>query len=374
LIYSTDFEQLAGSINYLAVNKYLRDLGWTELPTKRENIKVYQLDNEDGFFQVDLPESREFRDYNQAMHRVIQNISNSLGKSVEQIILELLNPLSDILKFRISGENAEFGSLLIEDGLSLFDYSKKLIAATAKDIVQPRLTHMGRPDTQTADFMKNCRLGQTEIGSYIISVVCPMATIDKNGLRQLTLFDEISLSSQSFTRKVVNKLLSSVQIVKESVIKGGLEELILKNVDRQEDVISTDFLDALIKINSARYDLDISLKYAPTIKENTLSLTNVSFDHDYCEPIRVLIDKIKGVQEKNATYIGRITRLSALPDVDSREGGSITIVYLDANSKKKETKLDLTKDDYQSAIFAHAAGKYVKITEDVNESSLEVLE
>jgi len=52
MIYSADFFKLSGKLNPIDTSKYLRDLGWTEIATNITQIKVFQLENQYGFFKL----------------------------------------------------------------------------------------------------------------------------------------------------------------------------------------------------------------------------------------------------------------------------------------------------------------------------------
>ena len=59
--------------------------------------------------------------------------------------------------------------------------------------------------------------------------------------------------------------------------------------------------------------------------------------------------------------IGRIKKLEFSPDVQKRKIGTITVVYLDENDKRKTVTANLDKNDYDKAMKAHEKGCYVEI-------------
>ena len=362
MIYSVDFRELAGKIKHVVVAKYLHDLGWSEIPSRRESVKIFQTECKNDFFQIDLPVSRDLRDYNAAMYSAMEIIAQSNKKSVEQVILELLNPLSDVLRLRIKEPDIEAGSILFEDAIQLYDSAKKLLMATAMDVVRPQLYHVGRPENSIVEFINSCRFGQTEIGSYVVSIVCPISKIDKNQFVQLSIFNDADEGAQSLTRKVVNKLITSVDKVKAAINKGNLDDFIDDNVGTSDNV-SANFLDALSSINIYRNDstLDIMAIYAPTIRGNRLSNTAVSIDHDYYMPIDTLAKKYKIVQESEKTYFGMVKKLDAPPDPSARKHGNVSIVFLDDNQKAALASVVLSPENYDAAIEAHRLGKTVKV-------------
>ena len=69
--------------------------------TKRENIKIFQFERNDEFFQVIIPMDRSLNDYREAMYKAVETVAIAEAKSVEQVMLYLLNPNTDILKIRL---------------------------------------------------------------------------------------------------------------------------------------------------------------------------------------------------------------------------------------------------------------------------------
>ena len=127
-----------------------------------------------------IPIEKDLADYKQAMFEAIEQIALLEGQSTEQLMLYLLNPNTDILKIRLQKKDIEAGSISFDDAINLFENTKKLIAATAQDVLHPRYIHQGRQEDAVSQFINNCKFGQTEIGSYIISVVCPFAELDES--------------------------------------------------------------------------------------------------------------------------------------------------------------------------------------------------
>lgn len=57
-------------------------------------------------------------------------------------MLYLLNPNTDILKIRLDKKEVESGNIMFDDAIQLFDNAKKLIAATALDVINPKKSIM----------------------------------------------------------------------------------------------------------------------------------------------------------------------------------------------------------------------------------------
>lgn len=374
MIYSTDFLDICRNLNYIEIVKYLVDLGWEQITVKRKDIKIFQKKDRRDFAQVTIPMDSTLNDFAEAMFNAAKVVSESENKSLEQTILEWLNPMSDIVRVRIDNADIYGGSINIEDGFLLFDNVKKLISATANDVISPSQYHSGRPFDAVQQFMSNCRLGQTEIGSYITNVICPFYNIDKDGVEQITLFEPEEVRRHSFTRKVTTKLLTSIARVKETIDSG---EDLFSITESKTDCISINFLDSLQCLQLHKKDavLDLGIKWAPTVKSE-LQSSSIRLTHEYCEPIRSVVQSYKSkkdvVENNLQEFVGLISKLNGDPSIEQRKQGEITFVTLDKQKGKSITlKAILSADDYNAiGIEAHRKGSYVRIKGELHEKIL----
>ena len=379
MIYSVDLNEMAGKINHVNLCKYVSDLGWKKYRGKtREGIAIYQKYIGNNFYQITIPCNRNFSDYAYAMRKVVEILSYTEGKSEEQLILELLNPLSDILRVRHISPDVENGSILFEDAINLFENSKKLLLNSALDCCCYKKIYRGRPPENVQQFISSCRYGQTEIGSYVISLVCPFMSLEDSGVKQLTFFTEEEDASISITRKATRKLIESTYEVKEAIETGkNLSELI----EDPNKNISVSFIEALsnLNISNDNHSLEIAAKWAPTINLNKSNIEKICLSHDHYAPLKSIVDKYKKEEEKSTQMLeGRISKLDASPNIEERKKGKATLVYINNESKVSKITLNLSIDDYDSAILAHSNGRTIRVRgeligKSVSVNTLEIL-
>ena len=120
MIYSVNYMDLAEKIDPLAFIRYLKKTVWEAFPTKKNGIEIYQLENTNGFFQVNIPTKNFFSDYKEAIYRSVQTVAQAEGKTEEQTLLYLLNPNTDILKIRLDKANVEAGNILFDDATGIY--------------------------------------------------------------------------------------------------------------------------------------------------------------------------------------------------------------------------------------------------------------
>lgn len=361
MIYSINFVDLTEKINPLAFSRYLKDTGWNLFDSKKKNIKIYQFEEtEDIFFQVKIPMENTLKDYKEAMYKAVEIVAEKEKRSVEQLMLYLLNPNTDILKIRLNKKEVEAGNILFDDAIHMYENVKKLLAATALDIINPRKYHQGRIDESVNKFLASCRFGQTEIGSYVVSVVCPFAELNgKDEYEQLSIFSDEEKCANSLTRKVTNRVMNNIYDIKQHIDNDEMEKLLPRN----NDIISANFYEALTGLNMEADDVTIEFiaEWSPVVKNTTCKSNRVELTHDYYQPIVATINKIKEEKNKATRIIGRIKRLESSPDVKTRKMGKIAVVYLDENDKARTVTAKLDKNDYNKAIEAHEKGLHVEI-------------
>lgn len=397
MIYSVNFVDMTLKLNPLAVTKYLSETNWELYPIKRNDIKIFQYKKEDLFEQVTIPLDKKLRDYKNAMYDSVCKIAYVEKKSVEQLMLYLLNPNTDILKIRLDKKEVESGNIMFDDAIQLFDNAKKLIAATALDVINPKKIHYGRINEPVRNFLSQCRFGQTEIGSYVVSVICPFVDFPKTeGYKKLNAFFDEEQYAYSLTREVINRLMTNVATIKQKIDDGNLESL--ANYDSP---ISSNFYEALSGLSMDTEDTTVEFmaEWSPTVKSNRCKYNRILITNDYYEPIRTIISKMKEYTNKRietvdkikrlevapisdsreygtierTEIVGKIIELKAAPVIDSREYGTI-VIYVGDNARVKSVTVKLDREDYDKAVAAHQHGKAVKVVGDLKGQIKSVME
>ena len=366
MIYSVDFQELCRNISHIDLAKYVTDLNWVAYKGKTANfLKIFQKEYNDNFYQIIIPFNRNLSDYTEAMYKAISVVAITEEKSTEQVILELLNPLSDIIRVRYIGDDVKAGSIQIENGINLYENTKKLLTNAALDILNYKKIYKGRIPENVAEFISNCRYGQTEFGSYVISLVCPFINIENNEVQQLNIFAEEDINAFSFTRKVTNRVIESIIKIKNVIDDGkSLNEII----ENDQSPISVSFIDSLANLNigAENSSLEITVKWAPTIKQNRAEINHAVISHDYYPVLKSVVEKYKSEDASLAvSLVGRISKLIAVPTIEDRVMGQAQLVYIDEHSEAKKIMLNLEKNEYDVAVQAHLTGKAIKASGEI---------
>ena len=356
--YSVNFLEMTVHINPLTVVQYLKDTGWKIFPRKNEAVKVLQYKTENELLQVNVPMDKALLDYKEAMYESIVTLAKLEKKSLETVFLYLMNPNADILKIRLERQDVEVGNILLDDAINIYENTKKLLSAAAQDVLHPKKYHQGRVDTDIQKFLSECRFGQTEVGSYVVSVVCPFVNED---ILQTSIFADEDEKANSLTRKVTSRVMENLARIKTHIDEGDLASL-------TQEPISVNFYEAVkgLNLQAEGARVEFRAEWSPSIRNNPTANQSVLLTHDYCQPMESVIQKLKGHTKKTTAIVGRIKKLESSPDAKNRDKGRITVTYLDENNKARTLVTDLDAGDYARALEAHGKGWYVQLTGELS--------
>ena len=356
---NNDIKQKAHQINFLALQQYLTGKKWQkQLSKKGDKAFFRQFIGDNVISEIALPLNRNFSDYDEAIIKAINLIADNEQRAPIQIINDLLLPPADQIRFRVNNARTKDGLISLSEGFMLFESAKKSLLATAHDIIKPEIYHkrLGLKDAQ--QFIDSCMMGQTERGSFIASIVCPIGnhSVDDN-YQQLSLFNSFEDLTSSFTRQVTTKLMNSISTVKQVIEAQNYSYF-------ENNSISGNFLESLIEMGEygESEEIQIMTSWAPTAPQLDSSVPNsVIITKDYILPLEQVVEKIR---ERNADevgeFIGRISDTKAEPDIKLRSEGVIIFNCVGEYGAIK-AKVTLNKDDFQKAVIAFEKGSTIRV-------------
>lgn len=355
-----DIEELLNKINIFVLQEYLTGKGWQKTLSKKEDRVFFRQSVHDKVLEILLPLNRDFSDYQYAIRKALHNIAISENRDETQVLNDLLLPPADTIRFRVNNSRTQEGLISLSEGFMLLESAKKSLFTIACDIVKPESYHkrLGFKDAQ--QFIDACMLGQTERGSFIASIVCPIgnqSTADT--YTKFSLFEPIETLSSSFTRRITQRLMLSIHKVKQAIESqnyGNFE-------DDNDFIISANFLESLIEMGEYgdNEEIQIYATWAPTIPVNEDIPSSITLTKDYILPLERIVDRIK---EKNADqhgeFIGKISQVKADPDPSARKDGEVTFNFIGDTGVVK-AKVTLIKDDFEKALEAFERGENIRI-------------
>jgi hypothetical protein len=132
-------------------------------------------DDADDVDEVVVPLDPQRGDYGRLIQRALHTIFYRYGRSAQELAALLeVKSRAGLESTRWSKEtNLNAGLIGWEQGESLYAAARTLLSSSAKSARQPR-PHHGRASAYVAKrFLDSCLMGQTDIGSYVITAYTP---------------------------------------------------------------------------------------------------------------------------------------------------------------------------------------------------------
>ena len=185
---------------------YVRSTGWTCLGNYAREASVFEKDGH----SLLVPLASDFADYGRRMEEIVSNLAGFEKRSQDAVLRDLAYASSDVFRIRLANPLFDDGEVTHDQGILLFDNAQKMVHAAARSAISPKAYHLARAGTQTEDFLKTVKLGQTEIGSYIVTIVRFPVTPDLFGGEEVE-------SALPFERKVTRSLVTGLNSLQTAV-------------------------------------------------------------------------------------------------------------------------------------------------------------
>lgn len=177
------------------VRRYLSAQGWQRLQDISPNASVWSSPQDTGDYQVIVPERADLRDYTLRLSQVISTLADAEDRSQRDIVTDMENIRSAMLRFEIENHYADFHQLPLSDAIDFMQSFKSLIYA---------LLHDASPRSKR-NTLGEFRLAPSETGSYIFVISSP-----RDMFAALT-HNELSLSEQ-----LLDSVKTAIEIAQSS--------------------------------------------------------------------------------------------------------------------------------------------------------------
>ena len=262
-----------------AIRDYVKASKWTELSDEVKGRFWIYNSPVDEYTQVIIPKDIT-SDYGRVIWEIASRIAEVESNTIRAVLDVLVNPYSDILRFRIDSPDYLTGTLPVGIASNLFDGARKALLASACSVFNKTTHHPRMSYREAEDLLNVCKMGQTEIGSYIIKIVCPLNQLEESPFAK---------EGFPFAREATSLLMSSSNLLLTNIEEDSIDALV--DSQKETPILSSNLCDAILQMNSGfdRSSLSISALWAPVAKcGKPESPTLLNFKPEYFRPFRFL--------------------------------------------------------------------------------------
>ena len=297
-------------------------------------------------FTIEIPKSAELSGFDLYISRLVDDLDQLFPEYSKDELNILFNREYSIIKYRIFDQENNDGSIRINKFINSIESFKNVLYNTVNFTVN-RKPIFGHTKVEATEYLKECRVLQSQKGSYITRFEIPNKPL-------YTTFDEVS------TLKINNKLFDVLEFVKEEIFEEQ------KGVEFTENYLAdnAEFLN---------YELLNSIKnvYSKSNISNVeYTLSTVNYERNVItEKGRARINYFEFYLKQLKDHLYELTTFRAkgyIKKLYSNNPISSNYNEVILDSRKFGIKLDikfhLRSEEYLEAIEAHKDHKLIEVS------------
>lgn len=328
------------AVSPAALSAYARTLGWTRDEPWQDIADIYIGD---GLPEILVPNTSAIGDFESAVATLIGTFSEVTGQNQLSVFRNLITADRDIIRVRATDSDHD-GSLTVSAGADLVCAARDLILAAACSLHDPKPLYRTGSNKIANDYLQGVRLGQTEHGSFAITLLSPSVSPPI----QMSQTDDLNLADQPFERMVTYRFAEALAAARQAIddTNRGFEDAFQHAVGKG---VSANLCESLAMLTKALSKFEVSVSWASTWLANRPQAVEGFSKHD--EPILKQASRAyrNRLPVPNETLIGYVPRLNS---GKHETGGTITF-HAKVDGVNRSVTALLPHDQYRQAIRAH---------------------
>ena len=356
------------AVSPAALSAYARSAGWTKVDTYGKHSDVF---TGDGLPEIILPRTARLGDYARVVSMIIKIFAKVIDADELAIYRDLGMADRDAVRVRaVDGDDS--GSVAVSDGISLLSGAHDMFLAAACSLQRPQPLYRAGANREAMAYLKRVRLGQTEQGSFAITLLSPVISppmqqqplfsaleygddsTERKATRhpvdpiQQPLFSALEYGNDPIERKVTRRLADSLAATRLATEKtvggdtGAFSEAVARGV-------SANLCEALVKLIEPFSTLDISLVWARTHPMST-ARNVIHFDAHDAPILREAARLFRDREPRPDICLLGVVQSLKRGEMDT-EGTISLLASIDGQNQAVMSVLK--QSDYERAIQAH---------------------
>lgn len=339
------------SIRPLDIAVYLRSKEWIESRVQVNQFSIWKNQNRElGDYEILLPLNYEVQDYAIRMSELLNILEKFENRSQIDILTDLQNSSSDVIRLHFDIPDSLEGTVPIEKGVGIFQQARDMMMAAACSTINPRQIFQSRPPNQARDYLNKVRLGQTERGSYIVTLLSRVSPELHVGQTNLQGLEE---PEEPFERKVTINLAKALHSMKQAAERSAIEGTLEYFERAVSQGVSANLCDVVAKMGSFNdqfRDLHVNIAWSKTRPITETIDSNIILSADFMPVFEEVARVFKeSAPREDFEVKGPVVRLER---PDGALTGKVTILTFIDEQPRKIT-IELPEEQYHITVQAH---------------------
>lgn len=343
-----DLKSMIDSLRPSELKHYLRSAGWKNTYTFENNLgSIWRIRHNSHDIEVLLPEDLTLLDYRSRVFEVLKHLELVEDRPMSSIAHNISLTGVDVLRFRIASAESRTGAVPLTQGSSLVRGVETMLLSAASATIRPRSYFPRMSYSEARDYLQSCRLGQSEKGSFVLTVMSP---VPPTLLTQRALLPEYEVED-AFQRKVLYTLFNGLYHLRNA-LAAGTSEAIEQTVSQG---VSANLCEALTLMQPENDDgeLEIGVSWSSVrpVRRN-IPQPKIRFTKDVFPLLGEAVKYLRQTAPVEGFEIGGLVR--KLDSSDPTTGGRVAVLAL-MDDKPVNISMSLPAEDYQVAAQAHVS-------------------
>jgi hypothetical protein len=191
---------------------YLRANDWRLSEESDKAVYWERTIEPERAFEILVPRTSYLADFPSRIGEVLKTLEVVEGRSQLEIFSDLATASADVIRVRTHARDGEDdGSPSLEDGVILYEKVREMVLAAACATLRRSAVFAKRKPELAMSYLRRVRLGQTERGSYVFTLISPVTP-------SLRITDEpfIITTEEPYERRVVETLASALSATRSA--------------------------------------------------------------------------------------------------------------------------------------------------------------
>ena len=329
------------------LTSYLQSRGWQRARAGYRYAELWYREG-DAESGIVVPLTNDVVDYVARMAQALSTLSRVESRAEHHILTDVQNALADVIRVRRPTSTSKAATIRLSEGVALVESAMAMVTSVACAALFPRRVIPSRRPAQASTYLGRVQLGQTEVGSYVLTIVSRIEHIGDAKIP--SLFPDLE---EPFPRRVTNTLASALNAVQNAaahVRRTGEYEAFDEGVALG---VSANLCEAIASMVSSPHhesEVGISVSWASVGEGVRQSDANFTFLTEQSDILSYAASRFRAAEPLvDALITGLVVDLHrAEGEIDGRVSVQAFI-----NGKPHKLRVALNGPEYQRAIEAH---------------------
>jgi hypothetical protein len=147
---------------------YLLQRGWQRTSGDEAWLQLARIDDPESV--VEVPQRSLAPDYPRAAHTLLDDLSRLERRPAAAILRDVKSVALDCVRIAVESDATRDGRIGVEAGRRVYAAARDMYLAAACAVDEPRPAFPRRKTSAVMDTLERARFGQTEVGSFVLTI------------------------------------------------------------------------------------------------------------------------------------------------------------------------------------------------------------